>query len=110
MAWADPNGPRCRSESPGEVHTLEGTLEEREREFLLRGEQRLARQQVATGEVGDRRGKSTCDCRVGIRLCSRHTRAHSGGSVERARSPRRVAAAGADGAPDGNDRAPHGPC
>ena len=33
---------------------LEGALKDREGKFLLRGEERLARQEVATGEVGDR--------------------------------------------------------
>jgi hypothetical protein len=37
-----------------EPKLLEGPLEDRERKFLLGGQQRLARQQVATGEVGDR--------------------------------------------------------
>ena len=35
---------------------FEGALEDREGEFLLRGEQCLAGEQVATGEVGDRQG------------------------------------------------------
>jgi len=35
---------------------LEGPLEDGEGEFLLGGRQRLARQQVPTGEVGDRQG------------------------------------------------------
>jgi hypothetical protein len=39
-----------------ETKLFEGALEHREGEFLLRGEQRLARQQVATGDVGDRQG------------------------------------------------------
>src|SRR5687768_677841 len=36
-----------------ETKLLEGALEHREREFLLRGEEGLAREQVATGEVRD---------------------------------------------------------
>jgi hypothetical protein len=39
-----------------ESKLLEGPLEDGERELLLGGEQRLAREQVATGEVGDRQG------------------------------------------------------
>src|SRR5688572_33502969 len=37
-----------------ESKLLERALEDREGELLLGGQQRLARQQVATGEVGDR--------------------------------------------------------
>ena len=37
-----------------EPKLLEGTLEDREGKFLLGGRQCLARQQVSTGEVGDR--------------------------------------------------------
>src|SRR5438045_9085770 len=40
----------------GEAKLLEGALEDREGELLLGGQQGLARQQVATGEVGDREG------------------------------------------------------
>ncbi len=39
-----------------ESKLLERALEDREGELLLGGQQRLARQEVATGEVGDRQG------------------------------------------------------
>ena len=40
----------------GHAKLFEGALEHGEGELLLRGEQRLTRQEVATGEVGDRQG------------------------------------------------------
>ena len=40
----------------GEAKLLEGALEDRERELLLGRHERLAGEQVSTGEIGDREG------------------------------------------------------
>ena len=61
-----------------EAKLLEGALEDREGELLLRRRQRLARQQVATGEVGDRQ-------RIAVAPIAEHELALVVGAPERIR-------------------------
>jgi hypothetical protein len=78
----------------GQPKILKGALKHAEGVALLRGRQRFAGEQVAGGVVGDREpGNSSADSAAGTRLCSRHTRARSGGS-RRPAGGRRGAAAG----------------